>query len=229
MRLVVGVLGSLWACHIVHGATAWTNPSETMARGAKPTPTPTPTRTPRPRSTPRSIPRPAKTQGSHGERDRSLEPGKPQQTYQEAGYEIYDHPADAGVRGWGPSLGEAFANTACALFELITDTELVGPREEVCLDLVSPDREALLVDLLNELIALIDLRRILFREIRDPKISRTREGYRFTGKAVGEAYNPARHIARTEAKAATYSQLRVDRSSTRPAAARWIAQTIIDT
>ncbi|MEM4115299.1 MAG: archease, partial [Saccharolobus sp.] len=37
-------------------------------------------------------------------------------------FEFFDHTADIGIRAYGRSLEEAFANAALAVFEIMTDT-----------------------------------------------------------------------------------------------------------
>ena len=72
-------------------------------------------------------------------------------------YEVFEHPADLGIRGWGRTLEEAFTNAATALFEVITEPDKVHQEEEIDFEVESDDREALLVDFLNELVSSMDI------------------------------------------------------------------------
>ena len=44
-------------------------------------------------------------------------------------FEFFDHTADIGIRAYGRSLEEAFANAALAVFEIMTDTSKVEQKE----------------------------------------------------------------------------------------------------
>jgi SHS2 domain-containing protein len=66
-------------------------------------------------------------------------------------YEMLEHTADMAIRVWGPDLPTLFTHAATALFEIMAEPpadDSVSQDVKVS----SPDREALLVDWLNELI-----------------------------------------------------------------------------
>ena len=44
-------------------------------------------------------------------------------------YEFFDHTADLGLRVYGSSLAELFTNAGFALFDVLTDTARVAPRQ----------------------------------------------------------------------------------------------------
>jgi len=70
-------------------------------------------------------------------------------------YEEIEHTADLAIRAYGRDMKELFANAAYGMFSAMgIDLEAVRPtlRREMCLE--APDREALLVDWLNELLYL---------------------------------------------------------------------------
>ncbi len=152
---------------------------------------------------------------------------KPKQPKRE--YKVFEHPADAGVRGRGTSLEEALANAARALFVLAADIDTVRPRQRVRIHLVSTDRASLLVDLLNELIALMDLEGLLFCDVEDLEVRTAGDRLSLDAIAVGEKLCPERHRVRVEPKAATYSQLLVGRivDGCDPGSV-WVAQCIVD-
>jgi SHS2 domain-containing protein len=139
-------------------------------------------------------------------------------------FEYFEHAADIGVRGFGANPEEAFAGAAKALFSLV-DEGLENVREELeePLSCEAPGIEELFVAFLNELISLADSRRLVFRRF-DIRIQNPPSGpFRLTGRAWGEAYDPARHRGTVEPKGATYTALRVGRES-----GRWVAQCVID-
>ena len=69
---------------------------------------------------------------------------------------------------------------------------------------------------------------MLFSDLEDVKVRSTEDGYRVSGKVLGEKFDPGRHIAKIEVKAATYSQLRADKLDQTKGQYQWVAQCIID-
>ena len=140
-------------------------------------------------------------------------------------HEYFEHAADVGVRGFGQSPADAFADAAAGLFRLIdADLDSVRPEVAETFTLEAPDLEALLVAYLNELISLFDGRRILFSRfgVRIDE-DRDRGIFRLQGEAAGEPFDPARHHGVVEPKGATYTAARVARSD-----GRWLAQCVVD-
>jgi len=123
-------------------------------------------------------------------------------------FEIVDHTADIGIRAYGNSLGEAFANAAYGMFSLITDLDTVG--ETVChtIEIEASDEQELLVSWLNELLYLLDTEGILFGSFQISTISNGM----LQAKACGEKVKPSRHTIKTSIKAATYHMLSIERS-----------------
>jgi len=84
----------------------------------------------------------------------------------------FEHGADIGVRGCGPTLAEAFAQTARALTAVVTEPDQVAAKEAVQLSCAAPDNELLLADWLNALVYEMATRRMLFSRF-DVVISNT--------------------------------------------------------
>ncbi|MBC7099092.1 archease [Candidatus Bipolaricaulota bacterium] len=137
-------------------------------------------------------------------------------------YEILDHTADAGVRGIGKTVEEAFCEAARGMFSLMVDLERLKPKEAVEVEVQADSLEGLLVAFLGELLARRDIDGLVFFRF-EVKIEREARGYRLFGKAWGEPLDPARHRAGVEVKAATYLGVRVERERD-----RWIAQCVLD-
>ncbi len=137
-------------------------------------------------------------------------------------YEILEHTADAGVRGIGDTLEEAFCEAARATFSLMVDLERVEPRQEVELEVQADSLEGLLVAFLGELLAKRDIEGLVFSDFQ-VKIEKGDGDWRLTGKAWGEPLDPARHRPGVEVKAATYFGVKVERQGD-----RWIAQCVLD-
>jgi SHS2 domain-containing protein len=134
-------------------------------------------------------------------------------------WEHFHHEADVGVRGLGPSAGQAFAEAAVALTAVITDPETVACRETVTVECSAPDLELLFVDWLNALVYEMATRHMLFRQF-DVRL----EGTTLRASACGEPIDVSRHQPATEVKGATYTQLAVHED--RPGA--WRAQCVVD-
>jgi SHS2 domain-containing protein len=134
-------------------------------------------------------------------------------------WQHFDHQADIGVHGSGPSLAAAFEQAAIALTAVVTDPARVAPDTPVELACSAPDSELLLVDWLNAVIYEMATRRMLFRDF-----SVTLQGNRLQGTARGETVDVARHHPAAEPKGATFTALRVHQD----AAGTWHAQCVID-
>jgi SHS2 domain-containing protein len=134
-------------------------------------------------------------------------------------WEHFEHGADIGVRGYGPSPAQAFEQAACALTAVVTDLDRVEPRQSIQLTCTAPDLELLLADWLNALIFEMATRRMLFRRfevrINDQQLLAT---------AWGEPLDPVRHVPTVEIKGATYTALSVQQD----AQGVWCAQCVVD-
>lgn len=135
-----------------------------------------------------------------------------------AGWEHFHHVADIGVRGYGATVEEAFAQAALALTAVIADPAAIAPRTPVTIECTAPDQELLLVDWLNALIYEMATRTMLFSRFTVRIV-----GDRLMGEAWGEAVDVARHAPAVEVKGATYTCLKVAEE-----AGRWLAQCVVD-
>ena len=121
-------------------------------------------------------------------------------------YEFFEHTADAGIRAYGTGMKEAFSNAAQAMFSLIVDPENV--QTGICRDveISAGDREALLVEWLNELLYLFDAEQLLFHKFDIVFISNTA----LKARCYGEKAVKSRHELRMGIKSATYHMLKVE-------------------
>jgi tRNA nucleotidyltransferase (CCA-adding enzyme) len=133
-------------------------------------------------------------------------------------WEHYEHGADVGVRGFGPTLAQAFEQAALALTAAVTDPGAVRALERAQFSCEAPDAELLLAGWLNALVYEMATRKMLFSrftvEIHDMKLK---------GEAWGEAIDVRRHRPAVEVKGATFTTLRVARHDD-----GWVAQTVVD-
>jgi len=79
-----------------------------------------------------------------------------------ASWAHFEHRADIGVRGTGPSREAAFEQAALALTAVVTPPERVMPHHRVELACEAADDESLLVAWLNALVYEMAVRRMLF-------------------------------------------------------------------
>ena len=134
-------------------------------------------------------------------------------------WEHFDHGADIGVRGYGVSPDEAFAQAALAMTAVVTDPATVKPAVAVAITCEAPDLELLLVDWLNALIFEMATRKMLFA-----CFAARIEGVALRGEAWGEMMDRARHPLAVEVKGATYTALRVAQNPD----GVWMAQCVVD-
>ncbi len=116
-------------------------------------------------------------------------------------------------------MSRAFENAARGLFSLIIDTNRVKPVLQKRITVTAPDREALLVNWLNELIYLSETERVLFREFNIEEMTDTK----LVATAGGERIDRRRHNLKREVKAATYHRLSVEQKPE-----GWQIQVIFD-
>jgi len=136
-----------------------------------------------------------------------------------ADFEILNHTADIGIIAYGEDTSEVFINAARGLFSLIINPEEINIKMHHGISIIGSDREALLVNWLNELIFLVDARGLLFKNFKISKLS----GTELKAKASGEKVNTKKHHLIREVKAATYHQLKLEQTSE-----GWRAQVIFD-
>ena len=133
-------------------------------------------------------------------------------------YELFEHTADVGIRGFGKTIEESFQECAKAMYTIMIDLETVEPKKEIKIKCDGFDNESLLVEWLNKLLALIDIEEMVFNEFKVEI-----KNFKLTGIAYGEKLNQKKHHTKTEVKAATYSQVKVFQKNN-----QWISQCIVD-
>jgi len=133
-----------------------------------------------------------------------------------AGFEILEHTADVGVRGWGPTLEEAFRQASLGLLDIVGVWH-PGSGEREVIEVEGRDLGALLVDWLSEILYLQDTRDVV---VTDLEVSSVHEG---RAKGWVELASRPVDIEGTAVKAITYHQLVVE-----PRGESWIAQAFLD-
>ena len=128
-----------------------------------------------------------------------------------AGFEFREHTADVQVRSWGPSLEEAFSQTAYSLMTTITpNLKKINPKVDREMTIEAEDKEALLFDFLSEFLYIFDVDELVFSQIHVNRIEKTNGVYILEAKLKGEKFNKTTHAIGIEVKAITYSFLKID-------------------
>lgn len=134
-------------------------------------------------------------------------------------WQHFPHSADIGIKGSGLTLAEAFEQAALALFAAITDLDDIIPSKCIQISCQAPNDQVLLVDWLNALIYEVSVRKMLFSRFK-VEIS----GQHLRADAWGESIDRTRHVLAVEPKGATFTELKVNRTSE----GAWNAQCVID-
>lgn len=138
-------------------------------------------------------------------------------------YEQFEHKADVGIRGYGKTIKEAFENGARAMFSVTGNLEKVEPEKEIKIECEAANLEELFVEWLNKLLSEAGIENLIFSNFEVNEIKMVHSRYKLLGAARGEKLNLERHEPKTEVKAATYSQLKVEKREN-----QYMAQTIVD-
>ena len=134
-------------------------------------------------------------------------------------WEHFAHDADIGVRGWGSTPADAFAQVALATTAVITDPASIKLVDTVTIESSAPSLDLLLYRWLNALVYEMATRGLLFGDFQV-----TIEGRQLTGIARGEKVDRVRHAPAVEVKGATLTELAV--IERRPGC--WLAQCVVD-
>ena len=134
-------------------------------------------------------------------------------------YELIDHTADFGIRVFSADLQTLFADAACALYDVITELELVEGLNDIDIRVSGDDRPDLMVNWLREVLYLWTGKQQLVKTVKI--LSLSEHGIRATVKT--DTYDPERHIIKNEIKAVTYHQIQVHET-----AEGWEAEIIFD-
>jgi SHS2 domain-containing protein len=136
------------------------------------------------------------------------------------GFELLAHTADVGVRARGATLEEVFEQATLGLAEVLGALAPGGPPdgERVAVEVTAGDHGALLVDWLNEVLWLHELRRhAAVVAVRVERVAADRAAGTVTFATTAPPADG------TSVKAATYHRLRVDRDD-----GGWLAEVYLD-
>ena len=127
--------------------------------------------------------------------------------------------SDVAFEAYGKDLNELFANSALAMFEVMTNTKQIKTTVEKSVKIQSKDLEGLLFEWLNELLVFYGAENLAFSKFELKIDNKTLE---LEAKCWGEEINPEKHETKTEVKAATYHKMKVEKNEI------WKARVILD-
>ena len=134
-------------------------------------------------------------------------------------YNLIDHTADFGIQVFGSDPQELFTNAALALFDVITEMDVLSGRDSCYIKTSGEDWSDLMINWLREILYLWNGKERLVKSIQILSLSEDK----ISAKIYFDAYMPDRHIIKTEVKAVTYHQAQVKSSP-----AGWEARVIFD-
>ena len=133
-------------------------------------------------------------------------------------FRILEHTADTILEANGRDLDELFGNAALGMFTVIAEPAKAAPAEQREISLADNTTADLLHAWLSELLYLFDTEGLFFCAFE----CRVEAG-RLAAVARGEPFDADRHEYKTEIKAVTHHELKVEQTG-----AGWRAQLLLD-
>ncbi len=127
-------------------------------------------------------------------------------------FKIIEHTSDIGITVYGKTLEELFENSAYGMFSQITDLKKVEPQENTEIEVREYDKENLLVNWLNELLYLSVTGKIIFSKFKIKRFQETCDSLKLNAEVKGERINSKKHSLHLEIKAATYHNLKIEKT-----------------
>jgi SHS2 domain-containing protein len=134
-------------------------------------------------------------------------------------YRITTHHTELAVRITGSSQADLFANSAFALFDVMTDLAAVNIKESIPLEVEGSDRDDLMVNWMRELLYLYQSNGYLLKEF---KISQVKDTI-VKAEVRGEKVDPDRHDVKQEIASVAAHKSRIEKTGN-----QWIAQVIFE-
>ena len=134
-------------------------------------------------------------------------------------YEQTDHTADIGLKIFGNSLPDLFANAAYALCDTLTDISKINPTTKQTFLLQRDTTEELLVEWMGNLLYIFETEGLLFNRFDIKSINKNS----LSAEAEGEFFNSAIHTIKNGVKAVTYHKLKIEEKN-----GLWQAEVVLD-
>jgi SHS2 domain-containing protein len=127
--------------------------------------------------------------------------------------------ADVAFDAYGKDLNELFANSALAMFEVMVNTDHIKQRVEKDVEINGNDLESLMFNWLNELLIHYGAENLAFSKF-EVKVDEKKTELK--AKIYGERINPKKHETRTEVKACTMHEMKIEKNEF------WKARVLLD-
>lgn len=134
-------------------------------------------------------------------------------------YEQTDHTADIGLKIFGNSLPELFANAGYALCDTVTKISAINPVTKQTFCLQRDTTEELLVEWMGALLYTFETEGLIFSRFNIMSINKNS----LSAEAEGEFFNSALHTIKNGVKAVTYHKLKIEEKS-----GLWQAEIVLD-
>ena len=134
-------------------------------------------------------------------------------------YEQTDHTADIGLKIFGNSLLDLFANAGYALCDSLTDISKVIPATKQTFCLQRDSTEELLVEWMGDLLYAFETEGLLFSRFNIISINKNS----LSAEAEGEFFNSEIHFIKNGVKAVTYHNLKIEEKN-----GLWQAEVVLD-
>jgi SHS2 domain-containing protein len=121
-------------------------------------------------------------------------------------FERIDHAADIGLRAFGRDMKELFTNAASGMMSLLLDDARVSGSAEKVIELQGRDLQELLVNLLEEILFLLNVRGFVTASTEIQHLDES--GLR--ARLAGEALDDEKHRIKYDIKGVTFHQLRFE-------------------
>ena len=135
-------------------------------------------------------------------------------------YRLTKRQSELAVRVTGNSQAELFANSAYALFDVMTDNiDTIEIKEKMPLEVEGADRDDLMINWMRELLYLYQgsgylLKQFEIREVKDTVVK---------AEVCGEKIDPDRNEIKQEIAAVAYQHGRMEKTGN-----QWIAQLVFE-
>ena len=133
-------------------------------------------------------------------------------------YELIEHTADVGIRLKAKDLKDLFKNAALAMFEIIAEQKIESKKkEQLKIKQKADNLDELFINWLNELLSLSVIKEKIFCDFSFKKLDE------HNLEAIVSGCNFNDYKINTEVKAATYHQLKLEKTTS-----GWQAEVIFD-
>ncbi|MBI1730011.1 archease [Candidatus Acetothermia bacterium] len=128
-------------------------------------------------------------------------------------FEYKDHTGETWLSATGESLEEAFSEGAKALFNIMVPIEQIEPCEEVDVSCSAGELDMLFFEWLNRLIVIKEIQGLIFSRFEIFLIKKQKREYQLNAKIWGEAFDSSKHESEVDVKAATFSELKCEKTT----------------